>query len=143
LLQRRLETAFPLDCERFRAFFLATFGILPVFAAPIPRCQLARRLTVTPVPSSKATPAVWIALLDRHLGVAIADGLAFATLASAYTKFLRFSWCSDWSIAGQFFHYALTTVRPLNLSPFFIATDKLPTDLQSPNVSSKKSFCEL
>jgi hypothetical protein len=88
LLQRRLETAFPLDCERFRALFLATFAILPVFAAPIPRCQLAWWLAVTPVPSPKATPALWIALFDRHLGIAIADGLTFTALARAYPKFL-------------------------------------------------------
>ena len=95
------------------------------------------------MPSPKAPAPVWIALLDSHLGIAVSDGLTFTTLARAYTKFLRFSWCSNWPIAGQFFHYALTTVRPLNLSLFFIATDKFPTDLQSPNVSSKKSFCEL
>jgi len=124
-------------------FFWLPLAYLPVFAAPIPRCQLAGRLGITPMPSSKATPAVWIALFDGHFGIAIADGLTFATLASAYTKFLRFSWCSDWPIAGQFFHYALTTVRPLNFSPFFIATDKFPPALQSPNVLSKKSFCEL
>ena len=122
---------------------MATFGILPVLARPVPRCQLAWRVAITPVPSPEALAPCWIALLDRHLGIAIADGLALTTLARAYTKFLRFSWCSNWPIAGQFFHYALTTVRPLNLSLFFIATDKFPTDLQSPNVSSKKSFCEL
>jgi len=88
LPQRRLETAFTLDCERFRALFLATFAILPVFAAPMPRCQLAWRLAVTPVPSSEATPARWIALLYGHLGIAIADGLAFTALARAYPKFL-------------------------------------------------------
>ena len=140
---KRLETGFLLDSDRLWRVFLATFGILPVFAAPIPRCQLAWWLAVTPMPSPKATPAGWIALLYSHLGVAIADGLTFATLASAYTKFLRFSWCSNWPIAGQFFHYALTTVRPLNFSPFFIATDKFPFGLQSPNVLNKKSFCEL
>ena len=95
------------------------------------------------MPSPKAPAPVWIALLDSHFRIAVSDGLTFTTLARAYTKFLRFSWCSNWPIAGQFFHYALTTVRPLNLSLFFIATDKFPTDLQSPNVSSKKSFCEL
>lgn len=143
LLQRRLETAFLLDFGALWSVFLATFGILPVLAAPMPSCQLAGRLGVTLMPSPKATPTVWIALLDGHLGIAVADGLTFTALARAYAKFLRFSWSSNWPIAGQFFHYALTTVSPLNLSLFFIATDKFPTDLQSPNVSSKKSFCEL
>ena len=86
------------------------------------------------MPRPKATPAVWITLLDGHLWIAIADGLAFTTLASANSKFFRFSWGSDWPIARRFFHYAFTNVRPLNLSLFFIATDKLPLDLYSPNV---------
>ena len=140
---KRLETGFLLDSDRLWRVFLATFGISPVLAAPIPRCQLAWWLAVTPMPSSEATPAVWIALLDGHLWVAVTDGLALATLARAYTKFLRFSWRSNWPITGQLFHYAFTTVRPLNLTLFFIATDKFPPALQSPNVSSKKSFCEL
>ena len=143
LPQRRFLGASLRECVALWRVFLATFGILPVLAAPMPSCQLAGRLGVTLMPSPKATPAGWIALLNAHLGVAVADCLTFTTLARAYTKFLRFSWCSNWPIAGQFFHYALTTVRPLNLSLFFIATDKFPTDLQSPNVSSKKSFCEL
>lgn len=143
LLQRRLETAFLLDFRALWRVFLATFGILPVLAAPMPSCQLAGRLGITLMPSPKATPTVWIALLNGHLGIAVADGLAFTTLACTNPKFFRFSWGSDWPIARRFFHYALTTVRPLNLSLFFIATDKFPADLQSPNVSSKKSFCEL
>jgi hypothetical protein len=102
LLQRRLETAFTLDCERFRALFLATFAILPVFAAPMPSRQLAGRLAVTPVPSPKATPAGWITLLDCHLGIAVADGLAFTTLAGAHYKLLRSSRCTPRTVARQF-----------------------------------------
>ena len=102
LLQRRLETAFPLDCERFRAFFLATFGILPVLAAPMPSCQLAGRLGVTLMPSPKATPTVWIALLDGHLGIAVSDGLTFTTLAGSDYKLLWSSRCTPWAVTRQF-----------------------------------------
>jgi hypothetical protein len=50
----------------------------------MPSCQLARWLGITLMPSSEASTAVWIALLDFHLGVAVADGLALATLARPY-----------------------------------------------------------
>ena len=102
LPQRRLETAFLLDCERFRAFFWATFAILPVLAAPMPSCQLARRPAITPVPSPKATPAAWIALLDSHFRVSVADGLAFTTLAGTHYELLWSSRCTPWAVAGQF-----------------------------------------
>jgi len=81
---RRFLVASLLDCGALWRVFLATFGILPVLTRPVPCCQLARRVAVTPVPSSKATPAGWVALLNRHLGVAIADSLAFTALASPY-----------------------------------------------------------
>ena len=102
LLQRRLETAFPLDCERFRAFFLATFAILPVLAAPMPSCQLVGRLGITLMPSPKATPAVWIALLNGHLGIAVADNLALTILACADYEFTRLTRCTPWAVARQF-----------------------------------------
>jgi hypothetical protein len=143
LLQRRFLGASLRECVALWRVFLATFGILPVLATPMPSCQLAGRVAVALMPSPKAPAPVWIALLDRHLGVAVSNGLTFTPLACTNPKFFRFSWGSDWPIARRFFHYALTTVRPLNLSLFFIATDKFPADLQSPNVSSKKSFCEL
>jgi len=54
------------------------------------------------MPSSKATPAVWITLLDGHLGVAIADGLTFATLASPNHKLLWSSRRTPRAIARQF-----------------------------------------
>jgi len=85
---KRLETGFLLDSDRLWRVFLATFGILPVLTRPVPCCQLARRVAITPVPSSKATPAGWIALLDAHLRVAVADNLALTALARAYPKFL-------------------------------------------------------
>ena len=84
MLQRRFLVASLLDFDALWRVFLDAFAILPVLAAPMPSCQPAWRLAVTPVPSPKATPAVWIAFLDGHLGIAIADGLAFATLASPY-----------------------------------------------------------
>ena len=102
LLQRRLETAFLLDCVRFRAFFWATFAILPVFATPMPSRQLVRRLGVALMPSPKATPTVWIAFLDSHLGIAVADGLAFTALAGTHHKLLWSSRCTPWAVARQF-----------------------------------------
>jgi len=80
--------------------FLATFGILPVLARPVPRCQLARRVAVTPVPSSEALAPCWIALLDRHLGIAVADGLALTALASPDYELLWSSRGTPWAVAG-------------------------------------------
>ena len=102
LLQRRLETAFLLDFRALWRVFLATFGILPVLAAPMPSCQLAGRLGITLMPSPKATPTVWIALLDCHLWIAVADGLAFTTLAGTHYKLLWSSRCTPWTVAWQF-----------------------------------------
>ena len=102
LPQRRLETAFLLDFRALWRVFLATFGILPILAAPMPSCQLARRLGVTLMPSPKATPTVWIALLDGHLGIAVSDGLAFTTLAGFNYKLLWSSRCTPWAVAGKF-----------------------------------------
>ncbi len=99
---KRLETGFLLDSDRLWRVFLATFGILPVLAAPIPRCQLAGRATVTPMPSPKATPAVWITLLDCHLGIAVADNLALPILTRSDYKFTRLSRCTPRTIARQF-----------------------------------------
>ena len=103
LLQRRLETAFLLDFEALWRVFLATFGILPVLAAPMPCCQLAGRLGVTLMPSPKASAPVWIALLDSHLGIAVSDGLAFTTLAGTHYKLLWSSRCTPWTVAWKFF----------------------------------------
>ena len=102
LPQRRLETAFLLDFGALWRVFLATFGILPVLAAPMPCCQLAGRLGVTLMPSPKATPTVWIALLDGHLGIAVSNGLTFATLAGSHYKLLWSSRCTPWAVAGKF-----------------------------------------
>ena len=98
--QRRLETAFPLDCERFRALFLATFGILPVLAAPMPSCQLARRLAVTPMPSSETTPAGWVVLFDGHIWIAVANNLALTILARSDYKLLALSRGTPWAVTG-------------------------------------------
>ena len=95
---RRLETAFTLDCERFRALFLATFGILPVLARPIPRCQLAGRVAIAPMSSSEAPTPCWIALLDGHLGIAIADCLALTTLARPDNELFWSSRGAPWAV---------------------------------------------
>ena len=58
----------------------------PVLATPVPSSQLARRVAVTLMPSPKATPAVWIALLDGHFGVSVADCLALTALAGSDYK---------------------------------------------------------
>ena len=91
-----------LDFEALWRVFLATFVILPVFTAPIPRCQLARRLAVTPMPSSEATPSVWITLFDGHLGIAVADNLALPILAGSDNKLLALPRCTPRTIAWQF-----------------------------------------
>ena len=85
---RRFLGASLLDCVALWRVFLATFGILPVLARPIPRCQLAWRLAIAPMSSPKAPTAVWIALLDSHLGVSVADSLALTALASPYYELL-------------------------------------------------------
>ena len=54
------------------------------------------------MPSPKASAPVWIALLNGHLGIAVADGLAFTTLASAYYELTRLAWCAPRAVAGQF-----------------------------------------
>ena len=100
---KRRETGFLLDSDRLWRVFLATFGILPVLAAPMPCCQLAGRLGVTLMPSPKASAPVWIALLDSHLGIAVSDGLAFTTLAGTHYKLLWSSRCTPWTVAWKFF----------------------------------------
>ena len=79
-------------------FFLPPLSYLPVFAAPMPCCQLAGRLGITLMPSSEATPSVWIALLDCHLGITIADGLALTALAGSHHKLLALSRCTPWAV---------------------------------------------
>ena len=50
------------------------------------------------MPSSEALAPCWIALFDGHLGIAVADGLALATLASPYYKLLWSSRCTPWAV---------------------------------------------
>jgi len=52
------------------------------------------------MPSSEATPAVWITLLNCHLGVAIADSLALTALAGSYHKLLALSRGTPWAVTG-------------------------------------------
>ena len=87
------------DCVALWRVFLATFGILPVLAAPMSRCQLAGRLAITPMPSSKAAPARWVALFDGHLGISVADSLALTTLASPDYELLWSSRGTPWAVA--------------------------------------------
>ena len=102
LPQRRLETAFLLDFEALWRVFLATFGILPVLAAPMPSCQLAGRLGVALMPSPKAPAPVWIALLNCHLGIAVSNSLTFTALAGSDYKLLWSPSCTPWAVAGKF-----------------------------------------
>jgi hypothetical protein len=81
---KRLETGFLLDSDRLWRVFLATFGISPVLATPIAGGGLGWWFRVALMPSSEALSPIWIALLDCHLGITIADGLAFTALASPY-----------------------------------------------------------
>ena len=99
---KRLETGFLLDSDRLWRVFLATFGILPVLARPVLRCQLARRVAVTPVPSPEALAPCWIALFDGHLGVSVADNLALPILTGADYKFTRLSRCASGAVAWKF-----------------------------------------
>ena len=102
LPQRRFLGASLRECVALWRVFLATFGILPVLAAPMPSCQLAGRLGVALMPSPKAPAPVWIALLDSHLGIAVSDGLAFTALAGTHYKLLWSPRCTPWAVAWQF-----------------------------------------
>jgi len=99
---KRLETGFLLDSDRLWRVFLATFGILPVLAAPIPRCQLAGRLAVTPMPSSEATPTRWVVLFNGHIWIAVSDNLALPILTRSDHKLLTLSRCTPGAVARQF-----------------------------------------
>ena len=61
----------------------------PVLTRPVPSRQLARRVAVTFVPSPKAAPAVWIALLNGHFGVSVADCLALTILTGTDYELFR------------------------------------------------------
>ena len=63
--------------------------LLPVLATPVPSRLLTRWVAVTLMPCPKATPAVWIALLNGHLGIAVADCLALTALAGSDYELLR------------------------------------------------------
>jgi len=54
------------------------------------------------MPSSKAPAAVWITLLDGHLGVAVADNLALPIFTCADYEFTRLARCTPWAIAWKF-----------------------------------------
>ena len=54
------------------------------------------------MPSPKAPAPVWIALLDSHLGIAVADNLTLTILACTYYELTRLTRCTPWAVAGQF-----------------------------------------
>ena len=84
------------------ACFFATFAILPVLAAPVPSCQLAGWLTITPMPSSEAAPTRWVILFDLHVWISVADNLALTILTRSDHKLLTLSRCTPRTIARQF-----------------------------------------
>ena len=84
----------------FKAFLV--FIQLPIATTPETWGQLTWWLRVALMPSPKASPSGWVALLDGHLGVTISDSLTFATLASPDHKLLWSSRCTPRAIAGQF-----------------------------------------
>ena len=91
-----------LDFEASWRVFLATFGILPVFAAPMPSCQLAGWLTITPMPSPKAAPTRWVILFNAHIWISVADNLTLTILARSDHKLLTLSRCAPGAVARQF-----------------------------------------
>jgi len=54
------------------------------------------------MPSSKAPTPIWIALLNGHFGVAVADGLAFTPTASTHYELLWSSRRTPRTIAWKF-----------------------------------------
>ena len=52
------------------------------------------------MPSPKATPAGWIALLNAHLGISVADDLALTARTGADYKLLRSTWSPAGGVAG-------------------------------------------
>ena len=73
--------------------------LAPIAAAPVAGGGFSGRATVTPVPSSKATPAGWIALLDTHLGIAVSNNLALTTRTSPDYELLWSSRGTPWAVA--------------------------------------------
>ena len=57
--------------------------VSPILARPVPSSQLTRWVAVTFVPSSETLAPSWIALLDSHFGVSVADCLALTALAGS------------------------------------------------------------
>ena len=53
------------------------------------------------MPSPKAPPTGWIAFLNGHLGIAVADNLALTILACADYKLARLARGTPRAVAGQ------------------------------------------
>ena len=81
----------------FKAFLL--FIKLPIAATPVAGGGLGWWFRVTLMPSSETLAPIWITLLDRHLGIAIADCLALTTLASPDYELLWSSRGTPWAVA--------------------------------------------
>lgn len=54
------------------------------------------------MPSSEATPSVWITLFDGHFWIAVANDLALPILAGSDNKLLALPRCTPRTIARQF-----------------------------------------
>ena len=91
-----------LDFGAFWRVFLDAFAILPVFATPMPCCQLAGWLTITPVSSSEAAPTRWVVLFNAHIWIAVSDNLALPILTRSDHKLLTLSRCTPRAVARQF-----------------------------------------
>jgi len=72
--------------------------LAPIAATPVTGGGFSGRATITPMPSSEALAPCWIALLDGHLGIAVADGLALTTLASPDYELLWSSRGTPWAV---------------------------------------------
>ena len=55
----------------------------PIRTTPVASSQLTRWVAVTLMPSPETLAPSWIALLDSHLGVSVADCLALTALAGS------------------------------------------------------------
>jgi len=102
LLQRSFLGASLLDFEASWRVFLPTFAILPVLAAPMPCCQLAWRIAVTPMPSSEAAPTRWVVFFNAHMWIAVSDNLALTILTRSDHKLFTLSRCTPWAVTRQF-----------------------------------------
>ncbi len=72
----------------------------PVLARPVPSSQLTRWVAVTLVPSPETLAPSWIALLNGHLGVSVANSLALTALAGSNYELFRSPRCTPRAVTG-------------------------------------------